>query len=196
MLSAMILLLVCLGLAWKYNDIAPHAVYNSQDIELVSFRSIETSGQLIFYLLAIILVCFGGLRTVMNDTWLYSQNFLYRIPATFDELENMNWLIGANPLFTLYQVALKVFVSENEHMFVFITTAFTTLSYILFFRKYSIDFRLTIFVYLGLTTYGFTLAAMKQSIATAIALWSFPLAVDGKKLRALLVILAATLFHP
>lgn len=182
MLSVMILLVVCSALAWLYKDIA--------------FYYGKSLGRLVFYLLAIILVCFGGLRTTMNDTWQYLQNFLYRVPSTLDELYGMNLLIGANPLFMIYQFALKMFVSESEHVFIFITTAFTTMSYILFFRKYSLDFRFTIFVYLALTTYGFTLAAMKQSIATAIALWSFPMAVDGKKFRALLVIFIAVLFHP
>ena len=52
------------------------------------------------------------------------------------------------------------------------------------------------FLFLAFTVYAFTAAAMKQTLATAIAIWAMPQFLSGKKLKATLIILLAMLIHP
>lgn len=151
---------------------------------------------LLFIVILCTLICFSGLRTRMNDTSIYIANFIDKVPNSLSGIAVVDWSVGANPLFSIYQIILKSFISESSNVFIFITSCFVTTSMVLFLKKYSINFGYSLFLFLSFTVFAFTMAAMKQTIATAIAIWALPQFLSGKKFKAAVIILLAMLIHP
>ncbi len=150
----------------------------------------------LFVIILCTLVCFSGLRTTMNDTARYIFNFENRIPNKLGQILNIDWSIGSNPLFSIYQIILKSLISKSSHVFIFITSCLVTTSMLLFLKKYSLNFGYSVFLFLSFTVYAFTMAAIKQTLATAIAIWALPQFLNGKKFKAAIIILIAMLIHP
>ena len=154
------------------------------------------SSTLILLLLIWILIWFAGLRTVMNDTAAYIRSFRYQIPGTLAALSELDWSIGANPLFHIYQILLKTLISSNGQVFIFCTSLITISSMVRFLHKYSSDFGLSMYMFLAFIVYGFTMAAIKQTLGTAIAIWAIPNFVRHKPIKAFLTLFFAMLIHP
>ncbi len=151
---------------------------------------------LLFVAILVTLVCFSGLRTRMNDTTTYMRLFVERVPNKLSGIVDIDWAIGSNPLFSVYRIFLKVFISESASVFIFITSCIVTTSMLLFLKKYSLNFGHTLFLFLAFTVYAFTAAAIKQTLATAVAIWALPQYLNGKKFKAAIIILFAMLIHP
>lgn len=160
-----------------------------------SQRTISLSS-IAFITLLIVLVCFGGLRTYANDTSTYLSNFNHKIPNSFSAIKNIDWSLGSNPLFSVYQIVLKSLFTTNGQVFIFVSSLLTITSMVLFFRKYTENFGFSIFLFISFTVYAFTLGAMKQTMATAIAIWAVPLFISGKRIRAFVLIILAMFIHP
>lgn len=193
MFYALLLLFVCTILAyWSSNK---QSVTIEKTEKGFSQSTISLSS-IAFIALLIILVCFGGLRTFMNDTANYIRAFEEKVPNNLSGIGNVNWALGANPLFLVYRIIIKSFVSTNGQVFIFLSSLITITSMVLFIRKNAEDFGFSIFLYLSFAVYAFSLAAMKQSLATAIAIWAVPLFLRKKRIRSILLILIAMLIHP
>lgn len=149
-----------------------------------------------FIALLTTLVCFSGLRTYVNDTTAYILSYENRIPAELSEIQNIDWALGANPLFVSFQIILKAVFSANAQMFLFISSLITVTLMVVFIRKYADNFGFSIFIFLAFAVYAFTLPAIKQSMATAIGIWAVPFHLNGKRFRAVLLIAIALMVHP
>lgn len=147
-------------------------------------------------LLAIILILFSGLRTSMNDTNVYIINYSDKVSDSLTDIWKIDYSIGANPFFQIYQILIKSLVTHNPNGFLLITAFIVLTSIIIFIKKYSVNFGFTIYLFLAFTVYAFTMAALKQTLATCIAIWAIPLALNNKKIRAFILIVFAMLFHP
>ena len=119
-----------------------------------------------FIALVVMLVLFTGLRTSYNDTYNYIRGFENFAPlAEFvEDPENLN--IFKNPLFYLMICVIKLISSNPQHL-VFITSLYTQICFLTFFKKYSKHFTKSIFIFVTLGTFAFTMAAMKQVFAMA-----------------------------
>ncbi len=153
-------------------------------------------GKLLLFFLIVILVLFAGLRTVMNDTSNYIRSFRLNIPDSLAGIAVIDWSLGRNPLFTLYQILVKTLLSSNGQVFIFVTALITELSVVRFLHRYSSNFSWSLFLFLAFTFFAFTMAAMKQTMATAIAIWSLPLYQQKRWWRATLLLLISMLIHP
>ena len=193
MFYALIILFVCTALAYLSANKQYSGVDNSS--KAMSQRVIDLSS-VAFFALLIILVCFGGLRTFMNDTATYRDAFENKIPGSLSGINSIDWTLGSNPLFSLYQIVLKTVVSSNGQVFIFISSLIVISSMIMFIRKYAENFGFSIFLFISFTVYAFTLAAMKQTMATALAVWAIPLSLNGKRFRAVILILITMFIHP
>ena len=192
MTEVLVLLVVCSIMGYLYTKLSNPVLEGNNGIKYKN----NTLAILIFLALLFTLICFSGLRTRMNDTNTYMTSFVERVPNKLSGILSLDWSIGANPLFRIYQILLKVFVSESVHVFIFISACIVTTSMILFLKKHTLNFTYSLFLFLAFTVYAFTSAAMKQTIATAIAIWALPQCLNGKKLKATLIILLAMLIHP
>ncbi len=188
MLGVFSLLIVCWGLALFLPKTADDWVSIKKPASINQY-------QVIYCILILILVFFSGMRTVMNDTATYLSTF-NNVPSKLSAIAEIKWNLGANPGFEIYRIILKSVGITNGSLFLLITSLFVTTSYVVFLRKYSVDFPITIYLLIASTTYGFTLAAIKQTIAIGIAVWAISALLDGKRRKFVLLTLLASTFHP
>ncbi len=142
-------------------------------------------------ILIVVFVC--GLRTKYNDTGTYIRGFL--ASPKLGELFGMEMTLGDCPGFVYLQAAVRS-VTDNAHVFIMLCAAICISPVLIFLKKYSANFFVSMFLYVAAGQFLFSLAAIKQAIAIAIAIWAIPLYLRKKYFAALLVMLAAALFHP
>lgn len=185
-----LLLIVCTVLAYLYSFGVTEKVIVNGDNKIVK-KEPNLIAKFAFVALATYMILFAGLRNETNDTLIYANNFR-ELTTSY---EGLDWSLGNNPLFMVYQITIKRFISSNPNMFFLITSSLVIVSYILFFKRYSVNFGLSIYILIAFSLYAFTMAAIKQSMSIAIAIWAVPQIINKKYFRALLLIAAATLFH-
>lgn len=194
MLEVFGMLVVCSALAYMYEKSCMHDYYeNNGKIEI--YRTPNPSSDIYFLIVTVIMVVFAGTRTVMNDTVNYILQFA-EVSNDLSEIKNINYSIGSNPLFEVYRIVIKSLISESPYVFILITSLLVVSSYMLFLKKYAYDFGYSVFLLIAFTVYAFSMAAIKQTMATAIAIWMIPEILNGRKLKALFLLLIAILIHP
>lgn len=196
MTEVFVILLSCSLIAALCTSIVRQVRVEGNYVLGIPWRRTPALGKLLFLLLLLILICFSGLRSRMNDTETYINTFSLKVPSTLDAISEIDWSVGKNPLFVIYQILIRSFVSSSAHVFIFLTAMFITTSFFLFIYRYSTDFGFSVFIYIAFTSYAFTMGAMKQSIAAAIAIWTVPLFLKKHYFKAFFLIFAAMLFHP
>lgn len=192
MTEVLVLLAVCSVMGYFYTKLNKPVLAGNGSVE----QKNNTLATLIFIVLLCTLICFSGLRTRMNDTDTYMRLFIERVPNSLSGIADVDWAIGANPFFRIYQILIKVFISESSSIFIFVTSCIVTTSMVMFIRKYTLNFGYSMFLFLAFTVYAFTMAAIKQTIATAIAIWALPQFLSGRKFKATIIILFAMFIHP
>lgn len=157
--------------------------------------STSYSSILLFVLIGI-LIWFAGTRTRMNDTATYINSFRMKWLNGISELNRIDWSLGENPLFSVYQILLKTYISSDPQIFILISSAIVEFSMVFFLFRYSYDFGKSIYFFLTFTVYGFTMAAIKQTMATAIAIWIIPCIQEKKYWKMLFILAVGMLIHP
>ena len=142
-------------------------------------------------ILVVVFVC--GLRITYNDTGNYIGGFL--ASPTLGEIFSMPMTLGDCPGFLYLQAAVRS-VTDNPHLFIMLCAAINVAPVLIFLKKYSNNFFFSMFLYVTAGQFLFSLAALKQAIAIAIAIWAIPLYLKKKYLAALVVLMLAALFHP
>lgn len=145
--------------------------------------------------MAVVMVLFVGLRTKCNDTGAYRHAYelMPTVGSVFDAVDD--WSIGANPGFNLVNSILKHLGASTQTFLMFY--AIVTVSiYLWFLRKYSNNLWLTLFLFITMGVYTFTLAAIKQCVAVAFCLLATDCALRKKWVPFVLWIAVATMFHP
>lgn len=151
--------------------------------------------KLFFAILVVSMILFCGLRTGYNDTGTY-QLIYEATPKSGDLLEGIEWLkIGDNPGFTFTnRILMRLgFSTQSFLMFYAVITVGLNLW---FFRKYSCNFPISIFLFVTFAGYLFTLAAIKQCMAMALCLLATDRALQKKYIRFVFWVFIAAMFHP
>ena len=104
MSNVYVLLIVCAILAILAQNMA---IYQEKEGVLIAESSSRPNYAILFILLYLIM--FAGLRTQMNDTYAYIVGF-ERTANSIDGLTSINWMPGANPLFHIYEIIIKVLI--------------------------------------------------------------------------------------
>ena len=150
----------------------------------------------IFYVaLVTILICFAGFRGAYNDTWNYRDVYTYLAKGFPEAWDTISWTLGENPAFNVIQAWFKTYETD-VHLFLMFFSFWTVLLFMAFLKKYNTNFVLTVYFFFTMGCYMFTLAAIKQCMATAICLMAIPFAMEKKWGRFVLLIGFASLFHP
>ena len=197
MLEVFLLLIGCSLLAALYDKTKKEVLLSKggKNSPLIEKVNKSPDAALVFAVLCVIMCCFSGLRTVMNDTAIYLANYT-RVPVGFSNIFKVDFRLGSNPGFNIYQIILKRIFGNNGQIFIFVTSCFVVISYLIFLKKYSHNFKYVVFLLLATTSYAFTMAAIKQTIATAIGIWALPLFLQRKWAKGYLLLLLAATFHP
>lgn len=145
-------------------------------------------------LLGVVLALFCGMRVWGNDTVTYLQ--LYeQLPMIHQwggqELPSL--ADGAG--FILVSSLLKTLGFSSQDYLLFFAVI-TVIPYVVFVHRFSESMKMGVFLMFATGMYTFTLAAIKQCVATGICLMALSEALDGRWHRFLGMILLAALFHP
>ncbi len=148
-----------------------------------------------FLILSISMILFCGLRTGYNDTGTYQ--FIYNsIPKDVEIWKDLNWLaLGENPGFT-FTNRVMVRLGFSTQSFLMFYAVITVGLNLWFFRKYSCNFPVSIFLFIAFAGYIFTLAAIKQCMAMALCLLATDRALQKKWIPFVFWVLAASTYHP
>ena len=144
--------------------------------------------------LAVVLVLFSGLRREYNDTWNYLSAFRSNkgLADFFSDSQNLNLM--ENPLFYFFRSFLKELTSNDQYA-IFIPSAFTQICFLRFFKRYSENFTFSVFLYITLGTFAFTMGALKQAWAMGIVTLAFPHMEKRQWVRYYLIVFIAMLIH-
>ena len=194
MVRAFVLLAVCTALGFMYTKNV-EKIYN---IGGESGYAVTPRADLWFVILLIVMVLFSGLRTQMNDTIHYVRSFLNNVETTtgFRTLFRVSWDINTHPMFVVFQRLVKTIFGANSQWFIMCHAIIVVSSYLLFLKKYSHNFMWSLFVLMAFAVYGFSMAAMKQTMSIAVGIWAIPLFNEKKYIRSILIMLIAMFFHP
>lgn len=154
-----------------------------------------------FYLAAVLMALFSGLRVRYNDTGTYVETYIYLINENGSLFDNVgggsiNWLaLGENPGFIFVQNVLK-HIGFSKQSFLMFFSVITVMVIMWFINKYSYSLFFSVYLLFTLGLYIFTLAAIKQSFAIAIGLIALDQLFKGKKFKFVIILLFGSLFHP
>ena len=184
MLDYFLLVIGCVIMAWIIQRKA--IAYES----VASCKKHVLSVRLLYWIILILLILFAGLRTHYNDTSTYWQ--LYQTA----EME-LNWAELFEPYggYTITMVALKKFVSTNPQVYIFVTSAVYNFLYLRFIARHSKSFGASVYWYL-IGQYMFGMAGIRQAMAIAIALYAIEAFLRKKTIKALIILLISSTFHP
>lgn len=149
----------------------------------------------LFWGLVTILVCFVGLRTGYNDTYAYKRAF-GNLDVGMKALEDMSWTLGANPGFNLSNVLIKTFISENAQVMFFLYALLALIPFFIFYRRWSVKFWLTVYIFTAAGMLLFSMAAQKQILAIAIGLCGITCFLTKKRAWFIALVLLGSTFHP
>lgn len=151
--------------------------------------------KLFFFLMALVLAVFVGLRTRGNDTFAYRHMYEIMESGT-TAIQNIDWLkLASAPGFTLVNILLKT-AGLTFQNYLMVYAVFTVITYLWFIRKYSCHTLFSVFLFFTMGIYDFTMAAIKQTACVAILVIATDRALRKKYISFVLLVLLAELFHP
>lgn len=154
---------------------------------------IRTNEKILYFFLVAVVSLFSGLRTRYNDTGNYVFAYLYTIEPSVSSLLSVPLEDGFG--FVVYEILVKMIFGSNYARFLTVTACVTIGSYLLFFRKYSSNFRMAVFLFITTTFFEYTMGAIRQCLAVAIVIWAIPSFVEKHWVRGLLCVLVANTIH-
>lgn len=150
---------------------------------------------LVTWMLILVLGFFCGLRTRGNDTVTYRETYEYLTPEWSEITEENTPEFSKGLGFFYISSILKTLDFSTQDYLLFFAFA-TVIPYVLFVRRYSWSMVFGVFLMLATGFYTFSLAAIKQCMATGICLMALDFALEKKWIRYCLMIGLAMLFHP
>ena len=181
---AYFLIIYLLALALFFYNKGRH-VYYIQENGVVNRRQKDKAFLLLSFLLLTFLACFRG-PYIGTDTINYVE--------LFDDINiDPSLVFRFEPGFMLY-VRLLNCISDSPQIMIITSSLFIMYSFYLFIKKYSCCVWLSVFLFFSLF-FNASLNIMRQYIAIAFLLYSFDYVIRREKIKFLLLLLIAFLFH-
>ncbi|MGM9661051.1 MAG: EpsG family protein [Faecousia sp.] len=151
--------------------------------------------KLFYFIMTVSFAVFVGLRTRGNDTYVYRQMY-ENIGDDLSYIADIDWRkVSAAPGLQCYCTLLKSLGASTQDYFM-VTALITIGIYLWFIRKYTCNIFLSIFYFVTMGVYGFTMAAIKQTMAVAFLVLATDNAIQRHWLKYLFWVAIAGLFHP
>lgn len=150
----------------------------------------------IFAVISILpLMIWAGYRDDVGDTGAYRQ-FFYEMPSTFSGIKEYIDGIDKDKGFYFASSVVKCIIGNREVLYFIIIAAVQCFLLFRIYRKYSVSFTVSFFLFLASTDYvSWMFNGTRQFVAVTITMACFPWILEKKYLRAILGILLASLFH-
>jgi len=135
-------------------------------------------------------------NNIFDDIWAYLIGFNHSKVIDWSRVKDINYTEG----FLHYELGWRYYVktlsslSSNEGILIFTTGAIILYSYLALIKKHSTKPWISIFLFITIVFYN-SLLVLRQNLAIAICLFSFPSIIERKFWKLLLVVGAALLFH-
>lgn len=145
--------------------------------------------------MTIALAVFVGLRLRGNDTFVYRQ--MYESTASgLHNIMDIDWgKLSDAPALQAVCIMLKTLGASTQD-YLMVMALFTVSSYLWFIRKYTNQIWFSVFLFLTMGVYGFSMAAIKQSTAVAFLVIAVDRAIQRKMGAFAFWLAVAELFHP
>lgn len=160
-----------------------------------SLERYQTKDAFFFTIAAVIMILFVGLRTRYNDTRTYVGGY-ERMMITGNAADAVtDWSIGSNPGF-VYIIGLMKRLGWSAQSFLMFFSVITNGIYLWFLRKYTNNIWMSVFLFIVMGCFTFTLAAIKQCAAVALCLLAVDQILKKHYIRFVIWVLLAMLIHP
>lgn len=148
-----------------------------------------------YFLMAFSMAFFVGLRTRGNDTYTYRQMYENMQPGTDPFQLLFSTKLASSPGLNFLTAVLKNTGASTQDYFM-VCALITVLTYHWFLRKYTTDIWLSVFYFITMGVYTFTMAAIKQTMAVAFLVIATDRAIEKRWLQYAFWMVIAELFHP
>ena len=158
-------------------------------------KQYTSKNRIFFVALVLVMAVFVGLRISGNDTQTYRQMY-ERIPDGIEAILSVDWTdLAAAPGHQFISGFLKYIGASTQDYFMFFALTSVPV-YLWFIRKYTCNLTLSVYFFITMGVYVFSMAAVKQTVAVALLLIASDRAFEKKYLQFVLWLLVAELFHP
>lgn len=158
-------------------------------------KQYTSKNRIFFVALVLVMAVFVGLRISGNDTQTYRQMY-ERISDGIEAILSVDWTdLAAAPGHQFISGCLKYIGASTQDYFMFFALTSVPV-YLWFIRKYTCNLTLSVYFFITMGVYVFSMAAVKQTVAVALLLIASDRAFEKKYLQFVLWLLVAELFHP
>lgn len=187
-----ILILIWVGVIAALAVMAPEWVYRT---ELVNGDRVLRVTPLFAVVAVLPVVIWAGFRGNVGDTLSYKQAF-QNMPSSLSGITSYVSNITKDQGFYIASILIKVVIKNKEHLYFIIVAAIQCFLLFRIYRKYSTSFLISLFLFIASTDYiSWIFNGMRQFTAVTITIAALPFIIEKKYIKAILVILFASLFH-
>jgi transmembrane protein EpsG len=134
-------------------------------------------------------------RGTIGDTWNYIIGYQF-VPSSIFHAASYISAVTKDKGFTILAILIKTIVGKNYIWYLMTLASLQGISLIIFFRKYSPDCLLSIFLFVASTDYiSWMFNGIRQFTAVTIILFATPFMLKKKYIPAILIILLASTMH-
>lgn len=134
-------------------------------------------------------------RGWIGDTYTYYRNY-FNSPSSFSELFAYASTLQKDKGFYIFTAILRIILGGNYRMYFFLLVAIQSYFLIKIYRKYSVHYTLSFFLFITSTDYiSWMYNGIRQFLAVTIVFGAFNLILNKKYVKAAIIIGIASLFH-
>ena len=187
-----ILILVWVGVIGALAAMAPEWIYRT---EFVSGERVRRVTPLFAVVAVLPLVIWAGYRGNIGDTGSYIMVF-DDMSSVFSGISSYIESQEKDQGFYFVSAVIKCFIGNQHSIYFIIVAAIQCILLFKIYRKYSSAFVVCFFLFIASTDYiSWIFNGMRQFVAVTITIACFPWIIEKKYVRAIIVILIASLFH-
>ena len=142
-----------------------------------------------------VLIMAGNRSYGIGDTFAYKQSFL-AMPDTLDGMADYMAKNTKDAGFYFFSSLIKIYISDDPRVWLWIIAIIQSLLLVSFFRKYSSSYIISYFLFVVSGEYiSWMFNGMRQFLAVTIVLLAVPFIAKKKYIRAILIVLLASTIH-
>ena len=187
-----ILILIWVGVLGALAVMAPEWIYRTEFVNGEKVRRVTP----LFAVVAVApLVIWAGFRGNVGDTGSYIMAFK-DMPSSFSEISSYIESQEKDQGFYFVSAVIKCIIGNQNTIYFIIVAAVQCILLFKIYRKYSSAFSVNFFLFIASTDYiSWIFNGMRQFTAVTITVACFPWILQKKYVKAIIVILIASLFH-
>lgn len=140
------------------------------------------------------LIVLAGLRSGMADTPVYISNF-ETLPNQLSELYSYISTFSKSKGFYFFAGLIKIFISKDYHVWLFIIAVINGTCVALTLRKYSCNFAISALLFILTCYYSWMFNGLKQFFAVTVMFSATSLLINKKFILYCLLVIAMSIFH-